>query len=134
MNHAPYRIGVLAFGGCFASEAFGFADLLTVANQVAGHLHGDAAPKFEVAIVAARRRVTASGGVSVGVVAMPSSLDLLVVPGFELLPTQDLDARMGTLGREVDVIRQLAGRGVPVSSICLGAFLLGEAGLLDGRR
>ncbi|WP_344015762.1 DJ-1/PfpI family protein [Kitasatospora atroaurantiaca] len=65
---------------------------------------------------------------------MPTSLDLLVVPGFELLPTQDLDARMGALGREVDVIGQLAGRGVPIASICLGAFLLGEAGLLDGRR
>ncbi|GAA2153347.1 helix-turn-helix domain-containing protein [Kitasatospora kazusensis] len=134
MNHAPYRIGVLAFDGCFASEAFGFADLLTVANQVAGHLRGDTAPKFEVAIVAARRRVTASGGVSVGAIAVPTSLDLLVVPGFELLPTQDMDARLRALGREVDVIGRVAGQGVPIASICLGAFLLGEAGLLDGRR
>ncbi|MCZ4102163.1 MULTISPECIES: GlxA family transcriptional regulator [Streptomyces] len=134
MNHTPYRVGVLAFDGCFASEAFGFADLLTVANQVAVHLHGDLAPRFEVAIVAARRQVTASGGVSLGTVAVPASLDLLVVPGFELIPNQDLDARLRTLDREVGVIGQVAGSGVPIASICLGAFLLGEAGLLDGRR
>ncbi|MDH6135849.1 transcriptional regulator GlxA family with amidase domain [Kitasatospora sp. MAA4] len=129
-----YRVGVLAFDGCFASEVFGFADLLTVANQIAAHLHHDAAPRFEVAVVAARRRVTASGGVSLSVGAVPDALDLLVVPGFELLPAQDLDARLRALGREVEMIRRVAGRAVPIASICLGAFLLGEAGLLDGRR
>lgn len=134
MNHTPYRVGVLVFDGCFASEAFGFADLLTVANQVAAHLHGEPAPRFEVAIVAVRRRVTASGGVSLGTVAMPASLDLLVVPGFELILSQDVGARLRTLHREVEVIGQVARSGVPIASICLGAFLLGEAGLLDGRR
>lgn len=131
-SHTPLRVGVLAYPGCFASEVFGVLDLLTMASHVARAGGAGAAP-FEVTVISPRRRVVASGGVTLGVVAL-REVDVLVVPGFELLPRLDLDKVLSGLGPEVAAIRAHRHRGAPVVSICVGAFLLGEAGLLDGRR
>ncbi|MGW4163289.1 GlxA family transcriptional regulator [Streptomyces sp. NPDC004788] len=123
------RIGVLAYPGCFGSEVFGVPDLLTMAAHVAG----PDGPGYQVAIVSPRRRVTASGGARLDVGPM-REVDVLVVPGFELLPDADLDARLGALGPETAAIRAHFAAGTAVVSLCVGAFLLGDAGLLDGRR
>ena len=123
------RIGVLAYPGCFASEVFGVPDLLTMASNVAGRK----GPRYEVSVVSSRRRVVASGGVPLTVVP-PRDVDVLIVPGFELIPGDDLDRRVDELGMETALIRAHAAEGKAVVSICVGAFLLAEAGLLAGRR
>jgi transcriptional regulator GlxA family with amidase domain len=123
------RVGVLAYPGCFASEVFGVPDLVTMASNVAG----PAGPRYEVSIVSPRRRVVASGGARLSVVP-PGDMDVLVVPGFELVPGDDLDERVNELALEVAAIRAHAGEGRAVVSICVGAFLIAEAGLLAGRR
>ncbi|WP_432026462.1 GlxA family transcriptional regulator [Streptomyces sp. 1222.5] len=123
------RVGVLAYPDCFASEVFGVPDLLTMA----GHVAGPDAPGYRVSVVSPRRRVTASGGVSLEVRPL-REVDVLVVPGFELRPDTDLDARLARLGPEVEAIRAQAAAGTAVVSLCVGAFLLAEAGLLAGRR
>ncbi|MEU4345847.1 helix-turn-helix domain-containing protein [Streptomyces sp. NPDC023838] len=123
------RVGVLAYPGCFASEVFGVPDLLTMATHVAGPGHAG----YEVSLVSPRRRVTASGGAALAVSPL-REVDVLVVPGFELLPGLDVDARLGPLTPEIAAIRSHTAAGHAVVSICVGAFLLAEAGLLDGRR
>ncbi|MFI6472822.1 GlxA family transcriptional regulator [Streptomyces sp. NPDC050516] len=123
------RIGVLAYPGCFASEVFGVPDLLTMAAHVAGPDRAG----YEVSIVSPRRRVTASGGAQLAV-SPPREVDVLVVPGFELVPGLDVDAKLAALAPEIAVIRSHAAAGDVVVSICVGAFLLAEAGLLNGRR
>ncbi|MBN6040907.1 GlxA family transcriptional regulator [Amycolatopsis sp. 195334CR] len=123
------RVGILAYPGCFASEVFGVPDLLTMATHVAGP--GRAG--YEVSVVSPRRRVTASGGVALAVSAL-REVDVLVVPGFELVPGLDVDAKLASLAPEVAAIRSHAAAGNAVVSICVGAFLLAEAGLLQGRR
>ncbi|OKJ88812.1 AraC family transcriptional regulator [Streptomyces sp. TSRI0107] len=123
------RVGVLAYSGCFASEVFGVPDLLTMARHVAG----PDAPGYRVSVVSPRRRVIASGGASLDVRPL-HEVDVLVVPGFELRPGTDLDARLARLGPEIAAIRAQAAAGTALVSLCVGAFLLGEAGLLDGRR
>ncbi|MEV4256853.1 helix-turn-helix domain-containing protein [Spirillospora sp. NPDC049652] len=123
------RVGVLAYPGCFASEVFGVPDLLTMAAHVAGPDRAG----FEVSVVSPRRRVAASGGAALAVAA-PREVDVLVVPGFELAPDLDLDARLAALTAEIAVIRAHADAGGAVVSICVGAFVLAEAGLLSGRR
>jgi transcriptional regulator GlxA family with amidase domain len=58
--------------------------------------------------------------------AVPGPIDTLVVPGG--------DAVAVTLDRPlVDWLRRRAPRARRVASVCTGAFLLAEAGLLDGR-
>ncbi|MEU7025481.1 helix-turn-helix domain-containing protein [Streptomyces sp. NPDC046275] len=123
------RVGVLAYPGCFASEVFGVPDLLTMA----GHVAGPDGPGYRVTVVSPRRRVVASGGASLDVRPL-GEVDVLVVPGFELRLGADLDARLAGLGPETAAVRAQAAAGRAVVSLCVGAFLLGAAGLLDGRR
>ncbi|AJF63307.1 GlxA family transcriptional regulator [Streptomyces vietnamensis] len=123
------RVGVLAYPGCFASEVFGVPDLLTMATHVAGPDRAD----YEVSIVSPRRRVAASGGAALAVSPL-REVDVLVVPGFELVPGLDVDAKLASLAPEVAAIHSHAAAGHVVVSICVGAFLLAEAGLLKGRR
>jgi transcriptional regulator GlxA family with amidase domain len=123
------RVGVLAYPGCFASEVFGVPDLLTMATHVAGPDRAG----YEVSVVSPRRRVVASGGVALAVSPL-REVDVLVVPGFELVPGLDVDARLVSLAPEVAVIGSHAAAGNVVVSICVGAFLLAEAGLLNQRR
>jgi transcriptional regulator GlxA family with amidase domain len=79
-------------------------------------------------------------------------LDFTISPtsGLERLEEADLialpavgDQRLGRLdgaSRQafpedlLDALRRAVGRGAQVLSVCSGAFILGEAGLLDGRR
>ncbi|GGO48706.1 GlxA family transcriptional regulator [Streptomyces lasiicapitis] len=128
---SPLRVSVLAYPGCFASEVFGILDLLTMATHVAA-AQGAVGPSYEVSVVSPRRRVTASGGAGIDVSAMRPA-DVLVVPGFEISPALDPEAALADLGPEVAAVRSQAAAGAAVVSICVGAFLVAEAGLLGGR-
>ncbi|WP_427889940.1 GlxA family transcriptional regulator [Kribbella sp. GL6] len=125
------RLSVLAYPGCFASEVYGVPDLLTMATRVA-QVRGASDPAYDVRIVSPRHRVLASGGVRIPVSPLPAS-DVLVVPGFEVGPAVDVDRVLSGLGPEFAAIRAHVARGAAVVSLCLGAFLLAEAGVLDRR-
>ncbi|MEV7794784.1 helix-turn-helix domain-containing protein [Streptomyces sp. NPDC087512] len=125
------RVGVLAYPGCFASEVYGVPDLLSMATHVAA-AQGAAHPAYETSVVSPRRRVVASGGSRIDVGAL-RPVDVLIVPGFELSPGLDLDATLADLKPETAAVRAHAEAGAAVVSICVGAFLLAEAGLLAGR-
>ncbi len=129
------RIGVLAYEGCLAAEIFVFTDLLRIANRVARETGAATEDPFRVSVIAASAEpVAASGGFPVGVTRWHHRFDRLIVPGFELVPSEDVAARLGSLQRETRFLRAAAERGTRIASVCVGAFLLGEAGLLDGRR
>lgn len=54
--------------------------------------------------------------------------DLVVVPGMKYRATQRIDRA------DLRWLKTSAAAGAQLASICTGAFILGEAGLLDGRR
>jgi transcriptional regulator GlxA family with amidase domain len=131
----PIRIAIVAYAGCMATEIFAVADVLLIATHVAQAMHKAASPAFSVQVVGLRgRTVTVAGGFSVGVQKPSGVYDLLIVPGLEIRRLDEWDNKLAPLGPELDFIRKSFARGTPVASVCIGAFLLGEAGLLKGRK
>lgn len=127
------KVGILVYDGCLCSEAFGFADLLHMANRVSTmRTPLDPAP-FDICLVGAQSGfITATHGVRLNVEVMPSDLDLLVVPAFDFADLHDLDRCLDMYEPEALLLQKTMNR-VQIASICMGSFLLGRAGVLDGR-
>lgn len=117
------RIGFLLFDGVKALDYIGPAEVFVEANQFT-----DA---YEIVLISpsgAPVHTSVGHGVAVATsVADAPSLDTLVVPGSEVRPAEFV--RPGL----VEAARLLAARSRRVVSICSGAFVLAELGLLDGR-
>jgi transcriptional regulator GlxA family with amidase domain len=128
------RVGILIFDDV---EVLDFAGPFEVFSRTrltpgAAARRSEASAPFEVFTVApAHRPVTAVGGLVVVPrysFADAPAIDLLVVPGG--IGTRPLLADPDVIGW----IRHAAGRAERVTSVCTGALLLAEAGLLEGRR
>ena len=131
------RISILAYEGCMGMEVFGLCDTLLVANRVAQALEGAAsAPLFEVSVISLTGvGVGAAGGLHIGTRRAPRKAPhLLVVPGMELSDRASCLKPLTRLAPEVAYIARAFAKGTPIAAVCVGAFILGEAGLLDGRR
>ena len=89
----------------------------------------DGVPRYDCAIVSEQAVVPTSGGYSMNVehrLDRARAADLVVVPACGT----DVEVTPGVR----DVLRSAVARGAHVMSVCAGAFVLGRAGLLDGRR
>lgn len=126
------RIAILAYDGCLASELFGFRDVLAFATPFAVM---SGAPRIETQVVTARgKTISTSGGERLrGAKAEIAQYDLIVVPGFMISDPSTIESHMAGLTGEIAVLRAAAEQGLRVASICVGAYVLGAAGLLDGR-
>lgn len=131
----PVRIAILAYAGCMATEIFAVADVLLIASHIARAMRKAPSPPFDVQVVGlGGRMVAVAGGFSVGARRPVGVYDLLIVPGLEIRRLDEWDSKLAPLKRELAFIRKSFSSGTPVASVCIGTFLLGEAGLLDGRK
>jgi len=124
---ASRRIVVLAFDGTQSLDVVGPVEVFDVATR-----HG-IVPPYEVEVVAptAAPVVTTSGITLTPARALGDGrapVDTFVVAG-----GQGVDAVVDDPDL-VAAVRRTAGRARRVASVCTGAFVLAEAGLLDGRR
>ena len=91
----------------------------------------DEVPKFDFRVCAleAGKPLAATGGTQV---TAPFGLEGLV--GADLVAVPATRIRGDYPVEILNALRQAAARGATVLSVCSGAFVLGAAGLLDGRR
>lgn len=133
----PFTLGLLALDGALGSGLVGPMDLLRIASKLVQLREPGSPARFTTVLVGARGETTMTdaGGLQLGPVRSPDqALDLLLVPGYMHASVQDAFARIGDYGPEIELLRALSLRGVPLAANCCGSLLLAEAGLLDGRR
>lgn len=126
-------IAILALPGIEAVDVVGPFEIFSTANRLLAQLRPGAAPPYLLSVVAERRGVfPTAGGLSLSADRAMSDLlsgvDTLVVTG-----ALDFDTREVSSDDLRWVVRQ-ATHARRVVSICTGAFVLAQAGLLDGRR
>ncbi len=118
-------VGVVVFDGFLTSE-------VTAPIEVFAKATSKGTTKFEVLTVAAKRETVVS---EEGLRLQPDvdfanspNLDILIVPS-----SLDVD---GLVANEplVSFVKDRAGEATYVGSHCAGAFILGQAGFLNGRR
>lgn len=127
---------VLAYPGCVGTVLFGLVDILAFANTLSTVLRPGTGPPFRTRVVSVRQgRIRLAGGFTFEAerASRAGTADQLLVPGCECADPAQLDAVLGGLASEVAFLHRFAGRRSRVASVCAGAFLLAEAGLLDGR-
>lgn len=124
------RIAVLGYHGCMPTQLFGIADVLRIAADIAQ------TPDIQVqvhTVALGGGEVNLAGGIGIKLKRPRGQFDVLVIPGMETSRAARWPARLARLTPEISYIQQAFSRGTQLASICVGAFLLGEAGLLDGR-
>ena len=124
-------VGILIFEGVEALDFCGPYEVFSLAHR---HVGDKIELMFDVRVVAATAGpITARGGLKIvpnNSLADCPKLDILVVPGGK--PASTGVVLKDPLTR--DWLRKQAAGAELVTSVCTGAFVLAEAGLLDGKR
>jgi transcriptional regulator GlxA family with amidase domain len=120
---------VVAFPGVQPLDVVGPVEVFAGADRVARHegLSGG----YRVRVVSADGgRVVSPSGIELGTSSLPRAgrIDTMVIPGGDGATRARSDAELTAW------IRAAAGRSRRVATVCTGAFLAAEAGVLDGRR
>ncbi len=125
------RVGILIFDGVEVLDFCGPFEVLSVTRLNEATRREQPSP-FEVSLVAeADRPVVATGGLRVLAdyqLASCPALDVLLVPGGWGTRREMNNPRL------LEWIAQRAAQARLLTSVCTGALLLGQAGLLDGKR
>lgn len=119
-----HRVGIVVFDGVTMLDVSGPSDVL--------HQAGRVAEAYELVLVSARGgQVATSNGLALSGAVTPAdagALDTVVVAGGDRLAEEPLEREL------LDAVAEVAARATRVASVCTGAFVLAELGMLDDRR
>ncbi len=124
---SPRPVEVLAFPAVQLLDVAGPLQVFATANE-----HGGVGAPYAPRVIAAGgRTLTVSAGLQLVADPLPepdTPVDTLVIAGGPGVQAACADAALAAW------VRARAARARRVASVCTGAFMLGAAGLLDGRR
>jgi transcriptional regulator GlxA family with amidase domain len=123
------RICVLVVDDVFDTGLSSILDTLETANELAGER------RFDVTLASPRGRVKTHHGFAVPVEAVPARADLVIVPALACKQPQTIVAALDR-PEVIALIEcvQRFGKRTRIAAACTGTFVLGRAGVLDGRR
>lgn len=128
------KVHVLPLNGVFDTGLSCLLDTFSVANALAPGLGLDT--RFEVRLVGVAPEIETGHGLKLALSGIARDApDWLLVPALGTLAAEQLVPRLDTVDARVAtaLLRDYAERGARVGAACTGTFLLGDAGLLDGR-
>lgn len=131
----PLKIAILTYERCMGSQIFGILDTLRLAELVYREVEKGTEIQFEIELIKlSDTAVSLAGGVHIRANKPKGKYDLLIIPAPEVAAREDWDKRLERLKPELKYIQHTFTKGTSIATICVGAFLLGEANLLNGRK
>jgi transcriptional regulator GlxA family with amidase domain len=132
------HVGVVVVDGFFGAGASSIVDILAIAEMVRPEVD-PSIPPLALEIVAPRRRVRSTSGVTINATRSLGDLedlDLVVVPAFATITSAQTIARVEERASRnvIRALRAIDPARCQVAGACTGVFLLAETGMLDGRR
>lgn len=129
------HIAILALDGAFDTGLAAVLDAFGTANELA-QMQGLGSLRFEARLVGVRRRVKTWQGMAVPVEPLESAPlpDWVVVPAIGTKMPEPLAQALARadVRDAADALQAWHGAGANVAAACIGTFVLGESGLLDG--
>ena len=130
------RVDILTLDSVFDLGLSAVLDVLRTANELI-EMSGLDVARFEPRVVAVRRAVKTSQGLSVPVRAAGTRApDCVFIPALAFKMPEQLEAALTRpdIRDAGDVLRRWSRQGALVAAACIGTFVLAESGLLDGQR
>ena len=127
-------VSILILDGTLALPSVAALELMLKTSALHQQLHGATAKAFCPKLVALHPgQVVTMGGLELGCgrsIDEVERTDLVLIPAL----ADDIEADLQRHERALPWLRAMYGGGADVASMCTGAFLLAESGLLEGRR
>ncbi len=126
-------VSVLMLQGCSSLSSIGPMELLLTAGRMSGNGQPAAEPFFRVQLVSpGDNPVITPNGFPVqcnATIDKVSHADLVIIPAFD----GDVLTQMAANRATIPWVKKMYQAGADIASICTGAFVLAETGLLDGK-
>lgn len=130
------KISILIFEGCSTISPLGAYDLLLKANGYARSFYeqNGNTPLFDVQLVGVhRKKVAGVGGIAVHAhrtIKEINETDLVLIPALDDRIEEGIEENKDC----IPWLQKMFDQGADLTSICTGAFILAETGLLDYKR
>ncbi|MBV1933685.1 MAG: helix-turn-helix domain-containing protein [Parvibaculaceae bacterium] len=131
------KVGVLAIDGCVGLSVHGPIDLFSTANMISRQIDQSEEVFRTYILSPTGDPVHTSSGhqiVAEGSFEMSETLDVLMIPGIGVETLEELTTVLQKNSAFSELLVELAENGATITASCTGTFLLGQSGLLDGKR